>query len=65
MNRKKKIEIPFDMVLWAKTEDKPFTISKYGRAKYKLLDPFGFDYIGEYVTLSDAKQTSGNNYKME
>lgn len=34
-----------------------FTYSKYGHGKYQVLDPDGYDIIGEYVSLKDAKNT--------
>ena len=42
---------------------RPFTIQKFGSGAYRLLDPNGFDYIGQYVTLRDARRTSCNNYR--
>ncbi len=42
---------------------KPFTIVKHHRGEYKLLDPNGMDYIGQYVTLKDAQKTSCYNYQ--
>ncbi|HEK22053.1 MAG: hypothetical protein C0191_04625 [Mucilaginibacter sp.] len=41
---------------------RPFTIVKYELGKYQLLDPNGMDYIGQYVSLIDAKKTSFYNY---
>lgn len=43
-------------------KSRPFTIVRYSRGQHKLLDPNGMDYIGQYVTLNDAKKTSFNNY---
>ena len=45
-------------------QEHPFTISTYGHGRYQLLDPDGFDYCGEYVTLRDARRTSEGFYKM-
>lgn len=42
----------------------PFTISTYGHGRHQLLDPDGFDYCGEYVTLRDARRTSEGFYQM-
>lgn len=44
---------------------RPFTILKHSKEKYRLLDPAGFDYVGEYITLADAKKTCGYNFIME
>lgn len=46
-------------------QSRPFTIVKYSKGQYILLDPNGFDYIGEYVTLADAKRTCGHNFKLD
>jgi hypothetical protein len=43
-------------------KSRPFIIIHYSRGQHKLLDPNGMDYIGQYVTLKDAKKTSFNNY---
>lgn len=41
---------------------RPFSIIQHARGLYRLLDPNGFEYIGEYVTLKDAKHTCRNNF---
>lgn len=40
----------------------PFTIIRYSRGCYRLLDPNGYDHTGEYVTKQDAMRTSDNNF---
>lgn len=42
----------------------PFTISTHSRGRHQLLDPDGFEYCGEYITLRDARRTSEGFYKM-
>ena len=44
---------------------RPFTVFKYARGLYRLFDPNGVDYCGEYLSLADAKRTSGQNFRME
>ncbi|MCD8739057.1 hypothetical protein LT679_00460 [Mucilaginibacter roseus] len=44
------------------TTDHPFHIVRYQRGHYRLLDPDGFDYIGQYVSLKDAKRTCKGNF---
>lgn len=46
-------------------KSRPFLIEWYDRGKYRLLDPEGMDYVGAYITLSDAKRTSDHNYRMK
>ena len=49
-------------VIGEHVRSRKFTIVKYKRGMYQLLAPGGGDYIGQYVTLKDAKRTSGYNY---
>jgi hypothetical protein len=46
-------------------ESHPFSIERHGFGKYTLLDPDGYDYIGEYVTKRDAIKTCDSNFKYE
>ena len=43
-------------------KSRPFIIIRYLPGQHKLLDPNGMDYIGQYVTLKDAKKSSCYNY---
>ncbi len=52
------------LVITEYISSKPFTIVKHHRGEYKLLDPNGMDYIGQYVTLKDAQKTSCHNYQL-
>lgn len=37
---------------------------EHGRGEYQVLDPEGYDVIGEYVTLADARRTC-NKYNRQ
>jgi len=40
----------------------PFSLVRISHRRWQVLDCNGIDYIGEYVTLKDAKCTTGNKY---
>lgn len=44
---------------------RPFTIIKCDRGNYVLLNPFNADYIGEYLTLRDAKRICKHNFNLK
>jgi len=44
---------------------RPFTILRHERGKYQLLDPAGYDYSGEYLTLAEAKRACAGNFKLK
>lgn len=62
VNTQRKLLIQICEIIQQHLRSRPFTIHPFNPSEFQLLDPNGMDYIGQYVTLADAKRTSGYNY---